>query len=285
MRLQTFAVLCIAGALALSGCEKFKKSQVDKTIDGVNVIDATNLNDIMLTVADPNEAVTYFRNALQKEPDRLEFQRGLAKSLVRAGRATEAVPLFELVLKNKDSVKEDRIDMADALIRTSDWKGAEAQLNLVPPTYETYRRYRLEAMVADSNKSWKKADSFYEIAAGLTTKPAGVLNNWGYSKMTRGDYQEAEKLFVEAITYDPKMFTAKNNLVLARAAQKNYTLPIIQMTQIEKAELLHTLAISAIKQGDIGIGRGLLEDAIDTHPQHFDAAVRTLDALNANTSS
>jgi len=68
---------------------------------------------------------------------------------------------------------------------------------------------------------------------------------------------------------------------MARAAQRKYSLPVIRMNQVEKAELLHTLAISAIKQGDIDIGRGLLEDAIETHPQHFDAAVRTLAALNS----
>ena len=98
----------------------------------------------------------------------------------------------------------------------------------------------------------------------------------------RGDFQAAEKLFIEAITYDQDLFTAKNNLVLARAAQRKYQLPVIRMTQVEKAELTHTMAISAIKQGDIEIGRGLLEDAIETHPQHFDAAVRTLAALNKN---
>ena len=285
MRLQSFAMLCIVGAVSVSGCSKSQKTDVDKTIDGVNVIDATNLNDIMLTVADPNEAVVYFQGALSKEPDRLDFQRGLAKSLVRAGRAAESIAVFQAILKSKDVINEDNIDFADALIRTGDWQGAEAALNKVPPTYETYRRYRLEAMVADSNKNWAKADSFYEIATGLTTKPAPVLNNWGYSKMTRGDYPAAEKLFLEAITYDAKMFTAKNNLVLARGAQKHYTLPIIHMTQIEKAELLHTLAISAIKQGDVSIGRGLLEEAIDTHPQHFDAAVRTLEALDNKRSS
>lgn len=285
MRTVSFAALCVVAAIALTGCEKFKKSEVDKAIDGVNVIDATNLNDIMLTVADPNEAVLYFQNALQKEPDRQDFRRGLGKSLIRANRAAEAALIFETVSKGKNATNEDRVDYADALIRTGDWKAAETQLNLVPPTYETYRRYRLEAMVADSNKEWKKADSFYEIAVGLTTKPASVLNNWGYSKLTRGKYAESEKLFLEAITYDGKLFTAKNNLVLARAAQKNYSLPIIRMTQIEKAELLHTLAISAIKQGDVAIGRGLLEEAIDTHPQHFDAAVRALETLNRKIST
>ncbi len=137
-------------------------------------------------------------------------------------------------------------------------------------------------MVADSNREWKRADSFYETAIGLTTKPSGVLNNWGYSKLSRGDFKDAERLFGEAITYDKDLFTAKNNLTLARSAQRNYELPVVPMTQIERAQLLHTMALSAIKQGDVAIGKGLLQEAIDTHPQHFEAAVRSLRALENN---
>lgn len=279
------STLCIIGALGLSACDALKKPDVDKEADGLNVIDATNLNDIMLTVADPNEAVEYFKRALQKEPDRVEFRRGLAKSLVRAKRASEAVLIYDKMVSSGEATADDRVNYADALIRTNEWDRAEAQLDKVPPTHETYQRYRLEAMIADSNKEWKRADSFYETAAGLTTQPAGVLNNWGYSKLTRGDYDAAEKLFLEAITYDKDLFTAKNNLVLARAAQRKYTLPVIQLTQVERAELLHTMAISAVKQGDIDIARGLLADAIDTHPQHFDAAVRALAALDRSRQS
>ncbi len=279
MRLFSFAVISLLAALGLSACDKIKSPDVDREIDGVNVIDAANLNDIMLTVADPNEAVTYFQRALTQEPGRIDFKRGLAVSLVRAQRASEAVLVFAKFVDDKEATHADRVNYADALIRTNEWQRAEQQLDRVPPTFETYKRYRLEAMIADSNREWKRADSFYETAAGLTTKPAGVLNNWGYSKLTRGDYPEAEKLFLEAITYDKDLFTAKNNLVLARAAQRKYSLPVIRMNQIEKAELMHTMAISAIRQGDIDIGRGLLEDAIDIHPQHFDEAVRTLAAL------
>ena len=283
MRLFSFATLCVVMVFGLSACEKLQKPDVNKEIDGVNVIDATNLNDIMMTVADPNEAVTYFQRASLQAPDRMDFRRGLGKSLVRAKRASEATLVYAKIVDSKEATSEDRVNYADALIRVNEWDQAEAQLDKVPPTYETFQRYRLEAMIADSNKEWKKADSFYETAAGLTTRPAAVLNNWGYSKLTRGDHAAAEKLFLEAITYDKDMFTAKNNLVLARSSQRKYTLPVIRLTQIEKAELLHTMAISAIKQGDIDIGRGLLEDAIDTHPQHFDAAVRTLEALRKNS--
>ncbi|NOX72637.1 MAG: hypothetical protein GXP03_03090 [Alphaproteobacteria bacterium] len=273
--------MSVSLVLGLSACEKLKRPDVDRATDVVNVIDATNLNDIMLTVADPNEAVDYFQRSLSKEPERIDFKRGLAKSLIRAKRAAEAVVVFAGYVDSKDSTDEDRIDYADALIRTNEWAKAEKQLNKVPPTIETYKRYRLEAMIADSNREWKKADSFYETAAGLTTKPASVYNNWGYSKLTRGEYNAAEKLFLQAITYDKDMFTAKNNLVLARASQGKYSLPIIRMTQIEKAQLLHTMAVSAIRQGDLDIARGMLEEAIDTHPQYFDIAVRTLAALNA----
>jgi hypothetical protein len=51
------------------------------------------------------------------------------------------------------------------------------------------------------------------------------------------------------------------------------------MTQTEKAELLYTLALTAIKKGDVAVGKALLQDAVDTHPQYFEAAVRSLAAL------
>jgi Flp pilus assembly protein TadD len=277
--------LAMAGLLALGACADKGDASKAKDLDPTSVVDATDLNDIMLTVADPNEAVEYFRGSVLKDPKRVEFRRGLGKSLVRAKRPTEAVPVFEKLLEMKGSTDQDRIDLAEAMIRTNDWKNAEKQLNKVPPTVETYQRYRLEAMIADSQKKWKKADSFYEIAAGLTTKPSNVMNNWGYSKMTRGDYKGAEKLFIEAITYDRKLFTAKNNLVLARAAQKNYSLPVIPMTEEEKAQLMYTAGLSAVKQGDTDVGRGLLQDAIDTHPRHFEEATRSLEALQRTVKS
>lgn len=282
MRHPIFAGICVAGAFALSGCDQQGSGEVNRALSDINVIDESNLNDVMLNVADPNEAVTYFQRTLGENPDRIDVQRGLAQSLIRAQRNTEAVSAWDRVVSHKQATDDDRVDFADALIRNSEWARAEEVLNAVPPTFETFKRYRLEAMVADSNKEWKKADSFYETAIGMTTRPASVMNNWGYSKLTRGDFEAAERLFSDAIRQDDKLFTAKNNLVLARGAQKKYSLPVIQSSQVERAQLLYTLGLSAIKQGDTNIGKGLLRDAIDTHPQHFEAAVRSLRALENN---
>ena len=273
-------ILGICGAVA--GCDTQPGADVDRALADINLVDETNLNDVMLTVADPEEAVAYFRSATVDQPDRIDLQRGLASSLIRAGRATEAVVVWDRVVGMVGSTSQDRVDQADALIRTSEWERAEAVLDTIPPTFETHERYRLEAMIADSNEEWERADSFYETAASLTTTPAGVLNNWGFSRLTRGDFDGAERLFTEAITYNPDMFTAKNNLVLARAARGEYDLPLIRMTQVERAELLHTAALAAIRRGEVDVGRGLLVEAIDTHPQFFEAATRSLDALEAN---
>jgi len=285
MRHLTLISLCVGSAVFLAGCSsKQSEEDVQRAVQDVIASDESSLNDIMLTVADPNEAVAYFKRASAEQPERIDYLRGLGKSLVRAKKTVEAISVWTKIAAHPEVTNDDRIDYADALIRNSDWDGAEAVLDSIPPTFETYKRYRLEAMVADSNQEWKSADHFYETAVGLTTRPAGVLNNWGYSKLTRGNYREAEKLFGEAISYDDNLFTAKNNLVVARGAQRNYQLPIIQMTQIERAQLLYTMALAAVKQGDVAIGQGLLEEAIDTHPQHFEAAVRSLRALETNVT-
>ncbi len=285
MRQSILTILCLSGAVALSACNKNSDADVQRAVKAVNVIDESNLNDIMLTVGDPNEAVAYFQKSSTENPDRIDLKRGLAKSLIRAQRPTEAIGVLDQITMSPEGTNEDRVELADALIRANEWDRAKAELNKVPPTHETFLRYRLEAMVADSTKDWKKADSFYETAAGLTTKPAGVLNNWGFSKLSRNDFVGAEKLFVEAITYDPNLFTTKNNLVLARGAQRKYELPVIKMTQQERAQLLHTLALTAIKQGDVNVGKGLLQQAIDTSPQHFEAATSALAALDANVQN
>jgi Flp pilus assembly protein TadD len=285
MRHPILSVLCLGGAVALSACNKNSDAEVQRAVKAVNVIDESNLSDIMLTVGDPNEAVAYFHKSSAENPDRIDLKRGLAKSLIRAQRPTEAIGVLDQILATPEGTDDDRVELADALIRANEWDRAKAELNKVPPTHETFQRYRLEAMVADSGKQWKKADSFYETAAGLTTKPAGVLNNWGFSKLSRNDFVGAEKLFLEAITYDPNLFTTKNNLVLARGAQRKYELPVIKMTQEERAQLLYTLALTAVKQGDVSVGKGLLQQAIDTSPQHFEAAVNSLAALDANVQN
>ncbi|MFG5383853.1 tetratricopeptide repeat protein [Yoonia sp. R2-816] len=278
-------LLTLCAVTGLAACEKSGEAEVERALKDLNVVDETNLNDVFLTVGDPDEAVNYFAGANANDPGRIDLQRGLAKSLVRARRPQDAIAAWQQVVAHEEAESSDRVDLADAYIRANLWDDAAKTLNTVPPTHETFKRYRLEAMVADSRQQWDKADSFYETAIGLTTRPAPVYNNWGFSKLTRGDYSAAERLFADALRYDRTLFTAKNNMVLARGAQRDYTLPVVQMTQVERAQLLHTMALTAIKQNDVATGKALLSEAIETHPRFFEEATRALAALENNVSN
>ena len=285
MRHPILFPVCIAAIVALTACERSGDEEVQRALQDLNVVDETNLSDVFLTVGDPDEAVSYFSRANENDPGRIDLLRGLAKSLIRAKRSNEAVLAWTAVTNHAEANNDDRVDLADAYIRTNQWDLAATTLNAIPPTHETFKRYRLEAIIADSKEQWDKADSFYQTAVGMTTTPASVYNNWGFSKLTRGDYRDAERMFTDALRHNPTLFTAKNNIILARGAQRNYDLPVIPMDQIERAQLLHTLALTAIKQNDITIGKGLLREAIDTHPQHFEEATRALRALEDNVAN
>jgi len=284
MRHPMIFALLASSVLGLAGCEDSKQASVARAIDSVKAIDQQNMADLMLAAGDPDEAVAYFAAQVENDPDNIRNLRGLARSLVRAGRTSEAVPAWQNVINHPEATNDDRVMLADTFIRNNNWDRAEQALNAVPPTHETFDRYRLEAMVADANKQWARADHFYETAAGLTTRPSGVFNNWGFSKLTRGNPRDAERLFTQALQHDPDLFTAKNNLALARAGQGNYNLPIVRMTQQERAMLLYTMSIAAIRRGDATIGRTLLQEAIDTHPQHYEEAVRAMRALEGGGS-
>ena len=63
MRHPVLVALCLAGTVGLVACQRTSDAEVQRALKSVNVIDESNLSDIMLTVGDPDEAVAYFARA------------------------------------------------------------------------------------------------------------------------------------------------------------------------------------------------------------------------------
>ena len=92
---------CVCSALLISACSD-TENEVDRAfLKDLNVVDDNNLNDVMLNVADPDEAVSYFQRTLRDNPDRGDVRRGLAKSLARARRNTEAIAAWKSVVSHE----------------------------------------------------------------------------------------------------------------------------------------------------------------------------------------
>lgn len=265
-------------ALGLSACES-----VSNTPDPLagSIIDEADLNELMLTAGDPSGAVTYFQQSLAREPDRADFRRGLAISLTRAKRFPEAARVYqELITLNQDQ-PTDRLEYAFVAMRLDRWDDVRTLSQSFPDGLQTPRRHVIDAMVADQNGDWAAADAAYARAEKLSARPAAVLNNWGVSQMSRGDLAAAASTFNRATSLDGRLFNAKNNLAIVRGLQRDYTLPLVPLTDEERAILLNNLGIIAMRQGDERIAQGLFAAAVDAHPQYYAAAADKLAALEA----
>ena len=246
-----------------------------------NIIDEADLNDLMLIAADPSDAVRYFQQALAHEPDRADFRRGLAISLSRDKRYTEAARVFQELITLDQDRPADRLEYAFVAIRLDRWDDVRTLSQSFPDGLQTSRRFSIDAMVADQDNDWAAADAAYAQAERLSSKPAVVLNNWGVSQMSRGDLSAAEATFRRAVSFDARLFSAKNNLAIVRGLQGQYALPLVPLSEEERAVLLNNLGIIAMRLGDERIARGLFAAAVDAHPQYYASAADKLAVLEA----
>ena len=274
-RLLSAALL--AALPALLGCEGGMAERPEPLAG--NIIDDAELGDLLLTTGDPEESVTYFENALAKEPDRADFRRGLALSLARAKRYPEAARVFGEMVARGEAEPADRLEYAMVAARLERWDDVRTIVAGLPPDMNSARRHMIDAMLADHEGDWAAADAAYAQAEALAANPAPVLNNWGVSQMSRGDYPAAADLFERALAYDSRLFSAKNNLAIAGGLMGDYDLPAVPMTETEKAYMLNNLGVIAERSGQIEMARGLFAAAVEAHPQHYAAAASRLEAL------
>ncbi|MEM1313293.1 MAG: tetratricopeptide repeat protein [Pseudomonadota bacterium] len=280
------SALCLA-ALLLAGCADFQSANVDieeeRRIAEDNPLTEQSMNEIMLTVAGAEEAVAFFRNQLAEDPDNPLLRRSYAESLYRNRQFAEASFVYRSLVEDDEALPGDRVNYALALTRLEQWDEAEAQVALLPPDMRSARRSLVTALIADQREDWDAADAAYAEAQSLAPQPATILNNWGVSRMARGDFLAAQRSFEEALIFDPNLFSAKNNLAISFGLQRRYRLPVVTLSNEEKAVLLHNLGVIALRQGDRDIGKGLLEQSLATHPQYYAPAADKLAALGGSS--
>ncbi|MEO1493786.1 MAG: bacterial transcriptional activator domain-containing protein [Pseudomonadota bacterium] len=269
----------LALVAAIAGCTQTIEER-EKSIPK-SVIDAAELTDLLLTAGDPEEAVSYFQSALANEPDRADFRRGLAVSLARAKRYPESARVYQEMIALSQAEPADNLEYALVSARLDKWTDAESLIAQLPTGFNSARRHMAEGMLADHKKNWAEADAAYARAENLTTNPANILNNWGVSLMSRGDFPAAASTFERALSFNSRLFNAKNNLAIARGLQGNFQLPVVPMTETEKAIILNNLGLIAMRKNERRIAKGLFAAAVDIHPQHYREAADRLAALES----
>lgn len=276
--------LAIAAVAVVAACEsdslKARPSPLKDT-----VIDDAGLNDLLLTSGDPEFSVEYFETAVAREPERADFRRGLAISYGRAKRYPESSRVYEELIALDQAQPGDILDYGFVAVRLGDWEGAKSAEANLPAGFNNSRKHLLSAMIADSDQDWASADAAYTRAETLALRPDQVLNNWGVSYMARGDLENAEDTFRRAVSFNSRLFSAKNNLAIVRGMQGDFSLPLVPLTDEERAMILNNLGVIATRQGEIRVARGLFAAAVDAHPQHYQGAADKLAALDGKVEN
>ena len=279
MKSRVMLWLALSATIAgLSACERVSEKEDPLA---ASIIDEADLNDLMLTASDPSSAAEYFEQALAREPDRADFRRGLATSYARAKRYAEAARVYQELITLGQAEPTDRLEYAFVAMRLDRWDDVNTLAQSFPEGLQTPRRYMIDAMVADQNNDWAVADAAYARAEKMSIRPAAALNNWGVSQMSRGDLKAAAATFGRALSFDSSLFNAKNNLAIVRGLQGEYELPLVPLSDEERAVLMNNLGIIAMRRGDEQIARNLFAAAVATRPQHYTGAADKLAVLEA----
>ncbi|MGB0505177.1 MAG: tetratricopeptide repeat protein [Pikeienuella sp.] len=282
--MKTLTMIISVACILVACAPRLDEGETGKADEVAGVLDAVDLNDLMLTVSDPDEAVNYFADATSRHPERLDLKRSYALSLARAGKFLTAARVFEELSTTEVADDVLRVEYAHTLARLDRWAEANVHMSLVSAGYENARRYLIVGMLADNAGDWGRSDRAYERAQLLSANPASVLNNWGVSRLSRGDYVNARRTFEEAIAYDPNLFNAKNNLAVSRALEGEYRLPVVTVSEEERAILLHNIGVIALRRGDVTAAKGLFTLAVEAHPRHYAAAAGKLAALESEVA-
>ena len=273
------AVLCLL-LVSVSGCQTLLGGS-GEGVATPPTNQTSTLRSILGQVGLSNEAQAAVPQGAQSEadPNSVETLRSLARNLVSEQRYVEAAEVWVRVLATSGAIEADRDEYIRTLVRLERWDEARRQLEAAPTTPASEMRLQLSGLIYDQWKDWTAADQAYSQLFLVATKPEIALNNWGMSKMVRGEYSQAALDFGEAINIRPDFKNAHINLALARGFTGEFSLPSVDLTAVERAHLYHDFGMIAVQSQNSAKAEELFNQAIETHPQYFEQAVARLDEL------
>jgi tetratricopeptide (TPR) repeat protein len=206
-----------------------------------------NLGNAFSDLGRSNEALAYYRAALQLAPDQADAWNGIGAQLIALGRAREAIEPCELALKYRPIFAEAHTNLGSALCATGRFDEAakhfEAALALKPLLAAAHadlagvlvgQKHYAEAIahcesalhenprIPDAWFNLAKAQAYlgrladaaanYARTLQLNPNYPGAESDWGAVLAQENKFAEALPHFERAVTLDPKSVEARSNL-------------------------------------------------------------------------
>ena len=168
------------------------------------------------------QALNLAEAARRKSPRDVNLLNIHGNLLTRAGRAQDAVAVFELALQLVPGHPVLRFNLATAHMAGHDYVRAEPHLRKLLIAEPTHLQAAVNlAVTLDRLDRPAEAAAFLECAAALAPKQADIRHNLGHVRYRMGDFQGARQAWQQAVELNPTHARAQCNLgvVLQRMGQ------------------------------------------------------------------
>jgi Flp pilus assembly protein TadD len=207
--------------------------------------------------------------------------RALADLAFADGKNGEALERFKVLLGRHptDPLLAERA--AISAVRAGDVsiaKGLCEHATSLPQA--SWRAWNARGVAADLRSDFATSDASYRGALELAPNQGDVLNNFGWSKLLRGDWESAIAPLEQAVQLLPKSERAANNLELARAALAS-DLPHRRPGESDEdwAARLNDAGVAAELRGDRSRAIAAFSQAIEARASWYARAANNLSAV------
>lgn len=219
------------------------------------------------------KAESLFRRAVQAEPGNVPAQIGLARALAGVGKTAEAQAVLESAAKAAPT--NPRPLHALARLWASQGKFDEAvkhhqrAISVAPDFLQAYLD---QGDLYLARNEVDKAIAVFRSSIGKVKDPVPSLFRIGVASEAAGRWEEAERAYVEAISREPQLFGAYNNLAFMSANRKVKLDQALAWAQKanelapQSATVRDTLGWVHRARGDLPVAARLMEEAVKLDP-------------------
>jgi tetratricopeptide (TPR) repeat protein len=165
---------------------------------------------------DPQDAIQYFDQALERDPNNLRALNGKGSALFEIGNTTEAIQYFDKVLSIDPNNLNALDNKAAISIITRDFDQAAEYLNKAEKIdSNNTNTLNLQATLAGNNGKYYEAISYADRVLAQDPNNIDALNNKGAALLNIGNYTKAIEEFDMVLSNDPLNVNAMNNKATA----------------------------------------------------------------------
>jgi len=168
------------------------------------------------------QARTMIGRAIVRGSSGPKVDRLLADLASADGRDEEALARYTMLLGRHPLVAKFHERAAISALRLGKYReGRRHAAHAVALKGASWRAWNALGVAADGRSDWFAADAAYRRALELEPGAAEPLNNWGWSRLLRGDWSGALELLEKAMAVDSASTRITANVELARQAVAN----------------------------------------------------------------